>query len=183
MLSRATIYRSSTKARSTRRTSNTPVQRPNRSAPRPPSPPPSTHLHLSKCSKHVSGVDSHAGSTIHTRRAADTRFGDCAPAATKLEAVEDERKIAEARSCSTCRRAWRNSMRASDLQRTSMHTVNIRCRERARRQVGGGLTGPDSSQDAAFVRGHSEFGAVSSRGARRHTEDQICGQAAGGHVR
>ena len=93
MLSRATIYRSSTKARSTRRTSNTPVQRPNRSAPRPPSPPPSTHLHLSKCSKHVSGVDSHAGSTIHTRRAADTRFGDCAPAATKLEAVEDERKI------------------------------------------------------------------------------------------
>ena len=150
MLSCATIYRSSTKARSTRRTSNTPVQRPNRSAPRPPSPPPSTHLHLSKCSKHVSGVDSHAGSTIHTRRAADTRFGDCAPAATKLEAVEDERKIAEARSCSTCRRAWRNSMRASDLQRTSMHTVNIRCRERACRQVGGAWayrTGLSSSQE------------------------------------
>ena len=27
-------------------------------------------------------------------------------------------------------------MRASDLQHTSTHTVNIRCRERARRQVG-----------------------------------------------
>ena len=81
---------------------------------------------------------------------ADTRFGDCAPAATKLEAVEDERKIAEARPCSTCRRAWRNSMRASDLQRTSMHTVNIRCRERACRQVGGAWayrTGLSSSQE------------------------------------
>ena len=69
------------------------------------------------------------------------------------------------------------------LRHTNTHRQPVRRWERARRQVGGGLTGPDSSQDAPFARGHSEFGAVSSRGARRHTEDQICGQAAGGHVR
>ena len=74
----------------------------------------------------------------------DTRFGDCAPpAAAKLEAVEDEREGAEVRLCSTCRGVCRTStVRASDLQHTNTHTVNIRRGERARRQVGGGRWAP-----------------------------------------
>ena len=59
-------------------------------------------------------------------------------------------------------------MRVGDLQRTSMHTVNIRCRGRARRQVGGAW----AYQTAIFrarrtfsVRPCSELGAFSSKSA------------------
>ena len=74
MLSRATIYRSSTKARSTRR-AFVPVHFCGFSCAALGLPwifracASSSHLHLCKCRKLMPAVDGHAGSSIHTRRA------------------------------------------------------------------------------------------------------------------
>ena len=97
---------------------------------------------------------------------ADTRFGDCAPpAAAKLEAVEDEREGAKVWLCSTCRRAWRTSMRASDLQHTNAHRQHTPRGEGT--QAGGrwavGATHQTSSQGARL----GQAVAISAPSARR----------------
>ena len=102
----------------------------------------------------------------YTRGARGHMVRVCAPpAAAKLEAVEDEREGAKVWLCSTCRRAWSTSMRASDLQHTNAHRQHTPRGEGT--QAGGrwavGATHQTSSQGARL----GQAVAISAPSARR----------------